>query len=197
MKRNSLWKRRANFFLATSSRESGVPHRRTRKALSPQTDYESRIYFYDRPDPSALVFLHRGGGGTGEDEELIPAPTWFDGGASNHDTVKYIAALFIESNASENNHRRASNNRGGEGDESLDYPFLQASQTRPARPMHDAGIGLMRVFACIVNRGWLPRKLRYRRYVRRARPFFLPPSALLSLPLFARVMSFPPLHRHR
>lgn len=55
--------------------------------------------------------------GAGKGEELILALVWFDGGASSHDTVKYIAALFVEGNASENNHRRASNDWGGERDE--------------------------------------------------------------------------------
>lgn len=109
-----LWKRRANSFPMISSRGFGVPSRRTRKAPSPQTDYESRIYFYDRPDPSALVSAskrRRSRRRRGADTEL---PVWFYGGASNHDTVKYIAALFIESNASENNHCLASSDREGE-----------------------------------------------------------------------------------
>jgi len=121
------------------------------------------------------------------------APAWFNGGASNHDTVKYIATLFIESNASENNHRRVSNDRGKTGDEIAGLPFpscVTHENNTSFHPVHDAGIGLMRVFMYIVNRSWLPRKLRYRRYVRRARSFFLPPRSYLR-PLFARVMSFP------
>lgn len=131
------WKRRANCFPTISSRGSRVSWSPNEKsAISSNRLWVPDLFL--RPARSQRTRL------CVEKEKRSKAKNWyrpwFDGGASNHDTVKYIAALFIESNASENNHRRASDGRGnGRGWKSPDHPFhssVAESNARP-RPMDD------------------------------------------------------------